>query len=84
MDRLQPVPRIGQRTVHDGRERIRQVALSDRATQGFCEAAGWVYGIEIIVGHDGSDTVAGEAQQASIWEIHPYFPLGHGENQVDD
>ena len=74
MDRLQPVPRIGQRTVHDGRERIRQVALSDRAPQGFCGAAGWVDRVEIIVAHEGRDTVAVRAQQATVLGILLAFP----------
>ena len=51
--RFQPVPRIGQGPVHDGRKRIGQVAFAQRPAQGFCQIglAGVVVGSVVAHGY---------------------------------
>ena len=80
---LQPVTRVGQRPVHDGRQSIGQVALPDRSAEWLRKVAGVVFGVEIIVAHAGRDTVAFRAQQATLWESFPHFPFGEvGESGI--
>ena len=53
MDRFQPVARIGERAMHDGRQGIGQIALADGSRQGFRDGNGLRLGGIVFIGHDG-------------------------------
>src|SRR6056297_4043734 len=69
MNGLQPVPRVRQCPVHDGREGIGKIPLSDRAAQWLGHLVRGLIGIIQKVAHGASDSYGRSYRKAASGKV---------------